>query len=354
VKKVKGMRRFRDRDFIQTSEGFFFCVVGSFHPPDRVISYLKYIPAEFSVWGKGKKRFKRVMRTYTISNLLETFNILSRNYPHYLFHSSFYNIKMTAVPHRHIAKHFKPEEKLAQLFRAQRLDSLQEKLTKFTSFLAETSDISLSFFGVTGSLLLNIHSPEFSDLDVTAYGLKNSLALKNALTTEYALPDSRVQRFKGENLKAWCEAKARNYPLTFDDALKVHERKWNIGLFENTRFSVHPVRLEHELAEKYGDKTYYPMGAVTVRAVVCENTGCMFLPAVYCVRDVEVVEGPSAVDIEEVVSYEGLYDNLVEVGEAIKVRGKLERVVDTKTGREHHRVLVGSPEGKGMEYIKLD
>jgi len=348
------MRRFRDRDFIRTREDFFFCVVGPFHPPDRVFSYLKYVPAEFGVWGRGKKRFKRVMRTYTIPSLLETFSVLERDYPHYLFYSPFYNIKMTAVPHTHIAEHFKPEEKLAQLLRAQRLDSLQEKLTRFTSFLVETSKTSSNFFGVTGSILLDIHRPEFSDLDVTVYGLRNSLTVKNALTTEYSSSSSAVQRFKGEILKAWCEAKARKYPLTLQEALKIHERKWNIGLFENTPFSIHPVKLEHELAEEYGEKTYYPVGTVTVRAVVCENTEYMFLPALYYVRDVKVVEGPLAADIEEVVSYESLYDNLAEVGEGIKVRGKLERVLDTKTGQEHHRVLVGSPEGKGMEYIKLN
>ncbi len=80
----------------------------------------------------------------------------------------------------------------------------------------------------------------------------------------------------------------------------------------------------------------------------------MFLPAVYRVRDVEVAEGPLAADIEEVVSYESLYDSLAEVGESIKVRGKLERILAAKTEREYHRVLVGSPEGKGKEYIKLD
>lgn len=354
MKKVRAVRGFRDRDFVQTREGFFFCVVGPFHPPDRVISYLKYVSAELGVWGRGKKRFKRVMRTYTIPSLLETFSVLERDYHHYMFYSPFYNIRMTAVPHTHIAKHFKPEETLAQLLRAPRLDSLQEKLTRFASFLAETSKTPLSFFGVTGSILLNIHRPEFSDLDVTIYGLRNSLAVKNALTTEYSLPGSKVQRFKGDILKAWCEAKARNYPLTLHEALKIYERKWNVGLFENTKFSVHPVKLENELAEEYGDKTYYPVGTVTVRAVVCENTECMFLPVVYRVRDVKVVEGPSVADIEEVVSYESLYDNLAEVGEDIKVRGKLERVLDAKTGREHHRVLVGSPEGKGREYIKLD
>jgi predicted nucleotidyltransferase len=65
------------------------------------------------------------------------------------------------------------------------------------------------------------------------------------------------------------------------------------------------------------------------------------------------VEGPHVTGIVEVVSYESLYDSLAEVGESILVRGKLERVVDNKTSREHYRILVGSPEGKGMEYIKL-
>ncbi len=53
------------------------------------------------------------------------------------------------------------------------------------------------------------------------------------------------------------------------------------------------------------------------------------------------------------VSYEGLYDSLAEKGETIEVRGKLERVVDNKTRRTYDRVLVGSPEGNGREYIKL-
>jgi len=115
VKKVRVMRRFGDHDFLQTKEGFFFCVVDPTHPWDRVISYLKYVSSKFGIWGKDKKRFRRVMRSYTIPSLLETFSFLERNYPHYLFHSSFYNITLTAVPQKHIVEHSKPEEKLAQL-----------------------------------------------------------------------------------------------------------------------------------------------------------------------------------------------------------------------------------------------
>jgi hypothetical protein len=353
MKKVEDMRGFRDRDFLQTREKFFFCVVSPFHPSDRVISYLKYVPAKLGVWGRGEERFKRVMRAYTIPNLLETFSVLERSYPHYMFYSSVYNITMTAVPHEYIVKHFKPEEKLAQLFQTSHLDSLQRKLLRLASFLAEASNVSPSYFGVTGSILLDIHRPEFSDLDITVYGSKNSLAMKNALVENYGLSSFPVKRLEEKALKAWCAKKARRYPLTPDDVLKIYERKWNLGVFEDTLFSIHPVKLEHELVEQYGDKTYHPLGAVTIHAVVCENIDYMFLPAVYGVREVKVIEGPSAAGIEEVVSYESLYDNLAEVGETIIVRGKLERVLNKKTGQEYHRVLVGSPEGKGMEYIKL-
>ena len=90
------MRGFRDRDFIQTREGFFFCVVGSVHPRERVISYIKYVPSESGVWGNNENRFNRILQKYTIANLLQTFNYLEANYPHYLFHSPVDNITITA------------------------------------------------------------------------------------------------------------------------------------------------------------------------------------------------------------------------------------------------------------------
>jgi hypothetical protein len=351
--KVKLMRRFRDRDFVQTEERFLFCVIGPLHPQDRVISYLKYVPAKLGLWGKGKKRFKRVMQAYTIPSLLETFSLLEKNYPQYLFNSPFYNITMTAVPHKHITRHYRPEEKLAQLLQALRLDPLQKKLMKFTSFLAETSEVPIKFFGVTGSILLDIHRPEFSDMDITVYGRKNSLATKEALTKAYISSSSAVKRFEGSLLETWCESKAQRYPLTPNEALRIYERKWNSGFFENTPFSIHPVKLEQEVNEKYGDKTYQPVGHATISAVVYENSDCLFLPSIYRVKEVNIMEGPQVADVQEIVSYEGLYDNLAEVGEYVVAKGKIELVLDMKTGRKYHRILVGSPEGGGMEYVKL-
>jgi len=346
------MRGFRDRDFIQTNEGFFFCVVGPLHPPKRVISYIKYVPSKSGVWGSGEKKFSRILQKYTIPNLLETFSYLEQNYPGYLFHSPVDNITITAVPHERISEHFRPEEKLAQLRQASQLDALQHKLIHFTKFLEEASSVPAGSFGVTGSLLLDIHQPTFSDLDIIVYGVKESWLLKKALT-ENRDAEMAMKRLKGKALKDWCIKKAEQYPLTAKDALKLYGRKWNLGFFEDRWVSVHPVKLETDITEEYGKKTYNPCGQVTIEAVVSDNVESLFLPATYQIEDVQFVDGAQTVNVTEVVSYEGLYDSLAENGEKIQTKGKLERVTEKGTSQEHYRVLVGSPEGKGKEYIKL-
>ena len=346
------MRGFRDRDFLQTNEDFFFCVVGPLHPPERVISYIKYVPSESGVWGRDEKRFSRILQKYTIPNLLETFNYLEINYPHYLFHSSVDNITITAVPHQNIKEHFKPEEKLVQLRQASQLDSLQKKLVRFTRFLEETSGVPEWSFGVTGSLLLDIHQPKFSDLDVTVYGLKDSWALHKALSENHN-SEMRMKRLEGKALKEWCIKKAKQYPLSLAEASKIYERKWNLGVFEDTWVSIHPVKLESEVTEEYGEATYHPCGQVTIRAIVRDNIDSLFLPSVYKIEEVTVLEGPQLGKVTELLSYESLYDSVAENGETIQARGKLERVTKKGTSREHYRVLVGSPEGEGKEYIKL-
>jgi predicted nucleotidyltransferase len=346
------MRGFRDRDFLQTNEGFFFCVVGPLHPPERIISYIKYTPSESGVWGREEKKFSRILQKYTIPNLLETFNYLEVNYPHYLFYSPVDKITITAVPRLNIKEHFKPEKKLAHLRQASQLDSLQQKLVRFTRFLEETSGVSEEFFGVTGSLLLDIHQPNFSDLDVTIYGIKNSWLLRKSLT-ENRNSKMPMKRLEGKTLKEWCIKKARQYPLSPTEASKIYERKWNLGIYEDAWVSIHPVKLESEVTGKYGKETYHPCGKVTIRAIVRDNTNSLFLPSIYKLEEVKIVKGPHIGNITEIVSYESLYDSLAERGETIQAKGKLEHVTEKGTRREHYRVLIGSPEGKGNEYIKL-
>ena len=291
------------------------------------------------------------MQRYTLSNLLEAFAFLQNNHPNYLFHSTDYNVTMSAVPKKSIRKHLKPERKLSQLIRTLHSDELQEKVIRLTRFLSEHSNVHLEFLGVTGSVLLNIHRSSFSDIDLTVYGLKSSLSVKDTLIENYALPNSPLQRLQEETLKEGCRRKAKQHPLTFHDLYKIYERKWNRGIFEDTPFSIHPIKLENEIQEEYGEKRYYPKGQTTIRARVSDNTDHLFLPSSYGIKEVKILEGPQVSDIWEVISFDSLYSSLAEVGELIEVRGKLELVVDRKNRRKYHRVLVGSPD-LSHQYIK--
>lgn len=344
---------FKDHDYIQTGEDLFFCVVGYAHPPDRVISYLKYVPDPYGKWGKGNRRFKRALPYYTIPSLVETFQLLEIKYPQYLYDSHILNIKMSAVPLSYVKRHYRPKEKLSHLFETSRLDPLQQDVVELVSLLSEESDTKINFFGVTGSVLIDIHKPEFSDIDLTIHGLKYSQTLRETLLSLYERGGAPARRFSNKLLETWCKNKSTLYPITMEEAKKFYGRKWNRGLYKDRQFSIHPIKLDEEIIEKYGDRMFIPEGIVKVKATVSDATDAIFLPSTYSVEDVDVEEGPKVIDIREVITYEGLYADLAKVGEKIIVKGKLEKVLDKRTGEEYHRILVGSPEAVGADFIRL-
>lgn len=345
-------RGFRDRDFIETREHFIFCVIGSVHPPDRVISYLKYIPSASGPWRRGNLEFRRTLREYTMRSLIDTISFLESHHPEYLYSSSVLGIRISAVPLNRILSHFKPEIRLAELSkRGYELSALEEKALELATRLSEESGVPLKYFGVTGSILLGIHQ-EFSDIDLTVYGIRNAKLVKEALRRIYFRKNDEISALDGAMAEDWCASKSRLHPLTWDDARNILYRKWNIGIFRGTYFSIHPVRLEDEVGEKYGDRIYRPEGMVKIVARVVDDVEADFMPAIYHVNDVKILEGKCVEDIREVASYEGLYSGIANIGEKIMVYGKLERVIDNRGGETYYRVLVGSQEAFGRDYIK--
>ncbi|MGQ9469377.1 MAG: nucleotidyltransferase domain-containing protein, partial [Nitrososphaerales archaeon] len=344
-------RGFKDRDFIRTPEDFFFCVVGYLHPEDRVISYLRYLPSLNGKWGYGSARYARAMPSYTINYLLKNIKALRKDFSDYIFYSDVFNTQMSAVPHNKIKEHYRPERRLDEILRLKEPDKLQEKVIELATLTSNESGISRSYIGVTGSILINIHRP-FSDIDLVVYGRDNSLKVKDALLSLYDKKESNVQKLHGDALYKWCEEKAKNYPLTFDEAKKIYDRKWNYGLFKDTNFSIHQIRLDSEITELYGDKVFSPMGMVKIRAKVSDTSESIFLPYNYSLQRVIVEEGKKVQDIRKVVTYESLYGGIFEIDDEIIAKGRLEKVLDKRTGEVYHQVLIGSLEGKGMDYIK--
>lgn len=344
------MRGFRDRDFVSTPEGFLFCVVGSTHPPDRVMAYLKYVPrASGGPWSRGSTKFHRALHEYSMEALRETLDFL-RDYPAYLTYFEAFGTEMSAVPVSRIVEHYRPEERLGQMASSTWLDALEEKALSLARLISSLSDIPLLELGVTGSILLGIHVPGVSDIDLVVYGRGASARVREAMSKALDDRGIEVQRLEGEVARAWCARKARIYSLTLDEAKSILDRKWNVGTYEGVRFSIHPVLTEGE-AEAYGERIYRPVGRVTVRAEVRDASLAMFLPAIYGVKLRRVLEGPGLRDLREICSYESLFADVAREGEEVIARGKLELVHDMRDGSKYYRVLIGSLSGQ-REFIK--
>ncbi len=340
----------KDRDFIETTDGFFSCVVGYLHPRDKIISYVKYIPNAGGKWGRRERRYKRFLGAYTIPHLADNINELGDKYPQYVFYSDVLNTTMSCCPLNFVRRLLHPEVKLQRLRLTQKRDPLQERVISLVSLLSKESGISHRFFGVTGSILIDIHQPDFSDIDLTVYGRENSLKVKEAALNLYRSNRSPLRRLRGAVLDRWCEEKAKDFPITGEEARTIYERTWNRGVFGKTLFSIHPVRLDEEITETYGDRIFIPEGMAEIEAIISETDEAVFLPCTYGVETISVHKGEA--NITEITTYQGFYGDIVEEGETVAARGKLERVIDRRSGHEHYRLFIGSVDAQGRDYIK--
>jgi len=338
-----------DRDYLETPEGFLFCVVGCVHPRDRVIAYLKYVPSQGGKWGRGDRRFRRMMDVYSVPQVLKNVEMLRAQFPQYVFRSRVMNIMMSAVPRRLIIRHHRPSKRLSELFVAHERDELEQDVVDFVNRLSHDSGVDRGCFGVTGSVLTGIHQASFSDIDITVYGLENTMKVKNILLREFRRGDSDIQRPQGEEGERIFQHWARNYGLSPTEVEWFARRKWNRGFFRGRAFSLLSVHDPSEVKGRYGDETYYPQGIVEGEARITDAKDSFFLPCTYSLVNVDINR---AWDVEEIVSYDGFYSGIFQVGDTIRFRGKLEKMVEKRSGRESHRILIGSPEARGLDYIR--
>lgn len=344
-----GVRRPKDRDYVETVEGLLFCLVGYLHPPTGYTAYLKYVPRAGGKWSRGNIRYHRALSYYHVTEVEGTFEYLRKHYPEYLFHCPVRDITISTVPRERVKQYYVPEERLQEIMEEAK-DELEEQVQRLIELLSDLSGVPTRSFGVTGSILLKTHNPLFSDIDLTVLGTEASLRIKEALSEEKKRSSSPIRSPTVEKREKWIQERTERFPLTREEAQLFLDRRWNYGYFEERYFSIHPVRLDDEIGEEYGEKTYRTLGVVEGSGTIASAKEALFLPAIYKVGEVDT-QGMREFDIREVVSYEGLYSDMGQEGERVKFKGVVEGV-ENREGETYHQVLIGSTKLKGRDYIK--
>jgi predicted nucleotidyltransferase len=352
------MRGFRDRDFVESAEGMIFCVIGNVHPVDRVLAYLKYIP-HFSSnirtkWSRDGVMYGRILPYYSAIGVKHTMDYLKKHHPEYIAYDNYRSIELVEVPRSKVKTHFKPEERLREVLSSPR-DELERLALELVEELSDETQVGLDSFGITGSILLKMHSLKYSDIDLVVYGQRNSWIVRDALK-ELLLNGKKphISLPKGEVLEEWSREIISHHELSLEEAMTLYSKcKWNRAIYKGRPFSIHPVKLESEVGERWEDKIHRPLGLVKVKARVTDASESIFMPAVYAVDSVKVLEGPSPPrPVTRIVSYEGLYIDLAEPGEEVVAYGKLEEVEDLRLGETYCQVTIGTFDAGGKDYIK--
>jgi predicted nucleotidyltransferase len=311
----------RDRDFVETPEGFLFCLVGDLHPPDRYTAYLKYTPAAGGRWARGDVVYRRELPYYHVRNVARTIEFLESEHPKYVWVDPIRSLKFSFVPREAVARYYVPETRLTDILRAP-ADPLEADVRALVDRLARVSGLGASSFGITGSILLGLHNPAFSDIDLLVYGRDGAETLKAVLSRPLTSP---LAELEPERRSRWRAEITERFALSPEAVVDLETRRWNYVLFGNRYVSIHPTRRAEEIPEAYGAHWYRPLGPATIEATVTDATDSAFLPAVYGLADVRFEDGRSASSLP-LISHEGLFCSLADVGDRIRARGMLEQV----------------------------
>jgi predicted nucleotidyltransferase len=325
----------REGDFIKTKDGIIFEVKGLVHPSDKIIAFPRFV---LDVNGKRKHKNFRYNKIYSLS---ERFVFLEQKYPHYIIYDSIFGEKLCEIPLEDVKRVYNPVDCLKRLRKRRNLDSLEATALQCLKVLKENANVSWSKLGVSGSLLVKMHT-ETSDIDPVVYGSENCWKVHLALQKLLEKGGTPFKPYTVEELKGLFAFRSKDTSMSFEDFVVVESRKVWQGKFMGRDYFIRFVKDWKEVDEKYGDVKYRNAGYAKIEATVVDDSESIFTPCTYKIEDVKVVEGPKLQPIKEIASFRGRFCEQARKGERVIAQGKLEHVMDYRKNSEHFRVLIGN------------
>ncbi len=331
---------------VETRDGMVFTVKGSVHPPDRVVAYLRYVPDPNGERARGGRRYRRVYSVADQEAALRARGVRSGREDPEL------GVPMHTVPRSEVVRVYDPRECLRRLSVEGPEDSLSAEALALADLLRESAGASLEALGLTGSLMLGLHTAA-SDIDLVVYGVDPCRAVHAALLRLLDDPSSALARPREQELSAIHAVHRQDTPLSSADFARLQAHKVNEGRFGDVPYFVRFVKLAQEIPERYGDPRFVALGMTTVEARVTDDGDALFTPCRYVLGDVRTLDGVRADDLHEVISYRGRFAEQARVGQRVRAYGALERAI-WRDGHEALRLMVGSRPGDYLLGLEED
>jgi hypothetical protein len=303
----------REGDFLLTTDDLIFDVKGMCHPPDRIISFVRYVP------DPEGNRFHDGIPYGKLYDLEDRFHFLKERFPHYIYFDPVFHKTLQGVPHTRVKQIFDPVMKLKTLRETGPRDTLEEAALHLASSLAIPDEA----LGISGSLLMGMHT-EQSDIDLIVYGKEQG-----------GRAFQRLKKLRaGDLVCAFDSNHAREKALfrwgsSRKDLIEIEQKKILHGLFEGREYFIRLVTLSFE---PYGYVQYIPQHKATLTGWVRDDSESIFTPCCYELSD------SSLPQVTRLISFRGRYCEQVTSGEKIIARGTVEKVC-TPSDEFYHMVL---------------
>lgn len=337
--------RLRDRDAIVTREGLIFRVFGYTHPPDGFVCDAEYAPSNLFKSANPKAYRTDGENVFYKFYEDEGWRFVKANFPQYMLLYEPIGRKVVGVKNTDVACVRKPEEALKRLIEKGSKDELLEALQKILEATVAGSGLSIFDFGVFGSILQGFYHPKFSDIDIVVYGRKNLERIREVLQELYNDKSSGfLNEFEDDSPirgKAW-----RFKNIGPKEFVWHQRRKLIYGVFRDKasgraiKVEFEPVKDWSEISNEYNQiRTITREGWVKALLRVEDDSEAPFMPSIYHVEVVKIVEGPKVEDLRRVVSYLEEFRMQAWKDETVYVEGNLEKV-DLRDGRFFHQITL--------------
>ncbi|MHA1503842.1 MAG: hypothetical protein ACTSPT_01475 [Candidatus Heimdallarchaeota archaeon] len=322
-------------------------------PEDKRICIVKYDQGA-SYWTSRETgiQYQRILKSYSLEGQMDNLENVKQIEPSYFYHSKVYGADFLAVPLERIKKYYYPEVRLKIILDRNNNDRIENQVKTLSELLHDHLQIKYDDIGITGSILWEGQT-EKSDIDLMIYGNEYAQTFNEKFPVIFE-NSKDITPMTPEKRERYEISMSKKSGLPQKITSKYIKMKTWLSVFNTTDLSMIFSPRPSEIPYQYGEQTFKPLKAIDVECTISNADLGSAYPSIYEITNPNILTSELKeleTSLTRILSFEGALTGYFVKDDVVIIRGLLEEVVDHKTNRKFHQIILGTKECRGNEFI---